>query len=173
MLDTKLTSRLILIIKFWVCIFTSTHLSLHHSVLTNTCMSHTWKISDIFEQCNANYKLWSNDMKWFLKNLVLIICDCSDLSETISLETIKDLHAIVMDFSKSWKNWNDNIYVIYLASVLFSMLKTKWFTRIFIDEPSLEPLFESPPLHHFYIYSSHTAVKIDNILDDELMMQLD
>jgi len=63
---------------------------------------------------------------------VLTICDGSDLSETISLETVKDLHVIVMDFSKSWKNLNDNIYVIYLASVLFSMLKTKWFTRILL-----------------------------------------
>jgi hypothetical protein len=43
----------------------------------------------------------------------------------------------------------------------------------FIDEPSLEPVFESPPLPHFHIYSSHTAVKIDNIFDDEFMMLLD
>ena len=96
------------------------------------------------------------------------------------LGTVKDLHAIVMDFLKSWMNLNDNIYVIYLASVLFSMLKTKWFTIFLInpnnplvDKPSPEPLFESLTLSHFHIYSSYTAVKIDNIFYDEFMMPLD
>ena len=61
------------------------------------------KISDIFEQSNANYNLRAS-LGSYLKVIVLPTYDGSDSSEMISLRTVNDLYAVMLEFSKSCRN---------------------------------------------------------------------
>jgi len=94
-------------------------------------------------------------------------------------KTVKDLHARSAELLKILKEFNLNTYVMDLTSVLFLILKIKWFTSFDFSYTThwLMSLTLSQFLRvlHFSTsrYSSYTAEKIDNILDDEFMVQLD
>jgi len=137
MMDTKLSSLLYFIIEFMV-----------QHILPHICKFYIWKISDIFEQATLtiSYTLTSEkEFKSFsVDNFVMIqICP-----KWFSQETVKDLHACSARLFKILKNLNYNTYVIDLTSVLFSILKTKWFTRSWlsinhpvVNEPYPDPIF--------------------------------
>ena len=66
----------------------------------------------MFEQNNTNCKLWACIRKLF-KTFSVATYNGSDSSETVTLGTVNDLYAVVLDFSKSWRN-QITIFMLYI-----------------------------------------------------------
>jgi len=109
-------------------------------------MIYTWEISDLFEQCNTKYNLWTSSWK-NSKLVVVTACDSSNSFETIFSKTVNDLYAVVVDFF-----WNlVEIKLQYSCYISFKDFKVNFIfnVRYSVD---YKTLILTPTIHWLWAF---------------------